>query len=350
MKKIKSSIIILVILISVFFTSCSSTNLLTLSVNEPAPVYIPSSIKTIGIINRSLASEKNKNIDKIDKILSVEGKNLDKDGANKSVDGLFDELINSKMFAEIKIINDTQLNNPGLGIFPSTLSWKTVEQISVENNVDAIFSLSFYDTDANIDYKFVPVEIDGPLGLKIPAAEHHSTISTFIKTGWRIYDSNNRHILDEFVINERVVSTGSGLNPVKAANAIIGRKESVIQVSKTIGQTYALRIFPFRIRVSRDYFVRGTENFIIAKRRAQTGNWDSAAELWNIEVSNPNGKIAGRACYNMAIINEINGDLDSAVSWASKSYTDYNNKTALRYLNILNHRIEKNRQLEQAIQ
>ncbi len=347
MRIIKSSKTILAVIISIYISSCSPTRRLTLSVDQPAPVYISSSIKTIGIIDRSLPSKQNKNLDKIDKILSLEGKNMDQEGASKSVHGLLDQLTSSNKFNKVKIINGDPINNPGLGIFPSSLSWQTIEQVSKKNNVDAIFILSFYDTDSNIDYNPVPVEIDGPLGMKIPLIEHHTTVNTMIKTGWRIYDPNNKIILDEFVMNEKVTSRGAGINPVKAANTIIGRKESVLQVSKSMGQTYASRIFPYRIRVSRDYFVKGTNNFEIAKRKAQTGNWDGAAELWNKEVTNSNGKIAGRACYNMAIINEINGDLNAAITWASKSYTDYKNKTALRYLNILKYRIDKNNQLQQ---
>jgi len=297
-----------------------------------------------------LPSKKSEKIDKLDKILSVEGKNLDKDGAHESVVGLFDELINMNRFSEVKIIDSVDIRSPGLGIFPSALSWKTIERICYENNVDAIFVLSFYDTDAKIDYKAVPIEINGPLGIKIPAIEHHATIATLIKTGWRIYDPINKFILDEHLVHENVVSTGIGINPVKAIKAIMGRKEAVLQVSNNIGHNYALRILPYRIRVNRHYYVRGTNNFIIAKRRAQTGNWDGAAELWDKEVSNPKGKVAGRACYNMAIINEINGDLNAAVEWVSKSYTDYNNKMALRYINVLKYRIERNKQLQQQIE
>lgn len=44
----------------------------------------------------------------------------------------------------------------------------------------------------------------------------------------------------------------------------------------------------------------------------------------------------------MAIINEINGDLSSALKWAQKSYEDFNNKLALRYVRILENRQYKN--------
>ena len=123
------------------------------------------------------------------------------------------------------------------------------------------------------------------------------------------------------------------------------RKESVLQVSNYIGHNYALRILPYRRRVRREYYVRGTDNFETGKRRAQTGDWNGAAELWEIETANAKSKIAGRACYNMGIINEINGDLDAAVDWTSKSYTDHKNKEALDYLRTLRHRIEKNAEL-----
>jgi tetratricopeptide (TPR) repeat protein len=144
--------------------------------------------------------------------------------------------------------------------------------------------------------------------------------------------------------------SGRGINPLIAVQGIIGRKEAVMEKSNHFGHDYAFRVLPYTIRVSRDYYVRGTENFNIAKRRAQTGDWDGAAKLWEKEVAHPKPKIAGRATYNMAIINEINGDLDKAVEWASRSYTDYENKLALNYLRILKNRMAKNEQLLQESQ
>lgn len=40
----------------------------------------------------------------------------------------------------------------------------------------------------------------------------------------------------------------------------------------------------------------------------------------------------------MGIINEINGNIDDAIDWTEKSYTLFNNKKALHYLNILKNR------------
>jgi hypothetical protein len=145
-------------------------------------------------------------------------------------------------------------------------------------------------------------------------------------------------ILDEHAINKSLTFTGRGINPVVAAAGLIGRKDAVKQTANNVGHEYAGSLLPYRIRVRREYYVKGTNNFVIAKRRAQTGNWDSASELWKQETSNRKNSVAGMACYNMAIINEINGELDEAITWAQKSYEDYNNKLALEYVRILRNR------------
>jgi hypothetical protein len=344
MKRLLSVLSIAVISI-IILGSCSSRNYLTLTVTEPAPVTVSSKINNIGIINRSNVGMKNQRLDKIDKIISLEGQNLDKDGAKSCVIGLFDEMVANNRFAGVKIIDTLKGENPGMGIYPAPLTWEKIDQICRANQVDAVFELSSYDTDSKVSYSVTTKNV-GALGVSVAVPEHHATITTLIKTGWRIYDPLNKIILDEYMMNESISSSGSGINPMVAVEAILGRKEAAIQMSHKIGQNYAYRIFPYNIRVAREYYVRGTDNFKIAKRRAQTGNWDGAAELWAKEVNNPKGKIAGRACYNMAIINEINGNLDKAIEWASKSYTDYENKYALYYLNTLKYRVNQKNVLQ----
>lgn len=337
-------------LLAIMMVSCQSMNNLTMSVTEPAPVYIPSTIENIGLLNRSLASTKNKPLDDIDKIFSIEGKNLDNDGASYTLQGIKDILEKDTQYARIKMVSSNKIENPGMGIFPSALPWKTINNLCQENDLDGIITLSFYDTDTQVAYKTKTVEKLNAFGITIPMIEHEATISTNIKAGFRIYDNINKVIRDEIVTDRWITSIGKGINPLKAIEAIMGRKEALLQMSTKMGQDYVYRTYPFKVRVTRQYYVKGSKNFETGKRRAQTGNWDGAAELWEEELNNPKNKIAGYACYNMAIINEINGDLDSAMTWASKAYTDYEDKNALRYLNILKKRKNRNTPLKKQAQ
>lgn len=308
-------------------------------------IAIPSNVTKIGIINRSIPSEENNKLDKLDKALSLEGRNLDKEGAEYAIQGLLDELSRDGRFEVINIA-DVDDQRKGLGVFPAALPTDLVEEICRIHGVDLLFSLEFYDTDTTPNYELTTVNLPNNLGINVGIPGHRLTLNTLIENGWRVYDPTTKTILDEYIFNDFLTSVGEGVNPAKAFEAIVGRKEGVLQISNTIGVDYGLLTRPINVRVARDYFVRGTNNFKIAMRRARTGNWDGAADLWAAELNNRKPKIAGRAHYNMAIINEINGDLEKALEFASASYSDFETRLALDYVNILRRRIAEKQELE----
>jgi hypothetical protein len=332
--------IIYLFLIAGMLVSCK-TNQLYLNVIEPAPVTIAKDIKKAGVINRSMPTDETKILDVLDKALSLEGVDLDKDGALQAIKGLSDELMNNARFEEVKTLSDIDFRTPKLGIFPVPLSWEIVDKICKETGSDALFALEYYDTNTRLNYNIAETGSKEVFGVKIPTAVHQANMETIVKTGWRIYDPVNRQIADEFNHIQSVVFSGKGPTPLVAVAGLIGRKEAIIDVSNKAGHNYALRIIPIRNRVYRDYFVKGTNNFKTAKRKAQMDQWDEAGLLWEKETSNPKRKVAGRACYNMGIINEINGNVSEALNWVQKSYADYNIRQAREYSRILENRLYK---------
>jgi Family of unknown function (DUF6340) len=317
--------------------SCSSTNLMTLSVKKPSPVTLPSSARSVAVVNRTSVSDNSRTLDAIHKALSLETNDLQDAGARASLLGLSDELQKNERFTEVKQMTNLKLYSFGAGVFPSALVWDSVQKICSETNTNLLFSLELFDTESKLDYAANPTNMN--LGVaSIPVLEHHVSMSTNLKTGWRIYDPSTRTILDEYVLGTNIISEGSGINPAVAASGLIGRKEAIKDAANKAGAAYASRILPYWIRVSREYFVSGDDNFKTAMRRARAGNWDGAAQIWQQETGSNNRTLAGRACYNMAIIQEINGDLDGAIQWAQKSYEDYKIRLALQYLQTLQYR------------
>ncbi|MFZ2286274.1 MAG: DUF6340 family protein [Bacteroidales bacterium] len=323
-------------LLAAVAVSCA-TQELYLNVTQPAPVTIVPEIKTVGIIDRSTPTDQTKSLDVIDKVLTLEGAALDSIGTLEAIKGVTEELAANDRFNEVKLLNGLKFRTSSLGGMPAPLTWDQVEGICRENGTQALFALELYDTDTRISYGTEPGKVKTPLG-DIPVLNHSASMETLVKTGWRIYSPSDRAILDEHIVAESVVFAGKGINPVAAVAGMIHRKDAVKEVSTKAGHIYALRLIPYRLRVTRDYFVKGTDNFKVAKRRAQLGKWDDAAELWEKETENPKMKIAGRAHYNMAIISEINGNIDDAIAWAQKAYSDYRNRPGLRYVRILENR------------
>jgi len=325
-------------------SSCA-TQELYLNVMQPAPVTIAPEIKTIGIIDRSEPTDQTKTIEMLDQLLTLEGDELDSIGTLEAIKGVTQELKANDRFNEVKLLTDLKFKASAVGALPSPLTWEQVEGICRENGTDALFALEMYDTDTHINYSTGKTQIKTPLG-NIPALEHIASMEILVKTGWRIYSPADKAILDEYIVAETVGFTGRGINPVVAVSALMNRKSAVKEVSNKAGHIYAFRLIPYQFRATRDYYVKGTDNFKIAKRRAQLGEWDEAAVLWDKETNNPDMKVAGRAHYNMAIINEINGDLEMAKTWAKKAYSDYKIKPALDYVRILENRQYNNEVLD----
>lgn len=319
---------------------------MSLSVLEPAPVTISPDVKKVAVINRSLPDTKVKVLDAIEKVFSLEGANLDKEGAEATVFSLTNELRLSKRFTEVKLLDFNGRGNNNPGTYPSPLDWSAVEELCERNHSDILFSLELFDTDSKIAYAAQPVKVNTPLG-NVPAIHQQATMTTRVKAGWRIYDPYTKKVLDASAVSRHLVFNATGLNPTLAASALISRKEAVRQVGSNAGEAYAYSVIPEWIRVSREYYVRGNDQFKIARRKAEAGNWDGAGEIWKKQTGANKSKVAGRACYNMAIISEINGDIDQAISWAQKSYEDYNIRQALRYVRVLQDRKVRNSILEE---
>ena len=156
-----------------------------------------------------------------------------------------------------------------------------------------------------------------------------------------MYDLALKEVIDQYFYEDQISYTGRGINPVVAAAGLLNREQAVKNISTTVGRHYASRIESRIFRVHRTFWTKGSANLKIAKRRADVGDWDGAAEMWQKDLNHPKAKVAGRATHNMAIYYEIIGDVYKALEFAQKAYTDYNNKEARNYARILNDRIQR---------
>ena len=212
--------------------------------------------------------------------------------------------------------------------------------------MDVLVVMEVFDTELKVVPINAPNKLDNITDVINTVANAQVNIITTVKTGWRIYDPKKKYIIDEHPMVDNLTIVANASTVINTTEALLGRKEAIKQDANKLGHIYADRLIPYWIKVTRDYYVKGNFDFKVATRKARTGNWDGAGELWLKQTNSKKRKIAGRACYNMAILGEINGDLDTAISWAQKAYENYNNKLALNYVNILKNRRKINQRVD----
>ncbi|MCJ7465440.1 MAG: tetratricopeptide repeat protein [Maribacter sp.] len=329
--------------------NCSPTKQIVLQTLEPSPVTISSTIKKVGIVNRSLPQNDLNGETGIDRMVAVEERYINEKGRGAALNGLYEELLKDARFESIKILDSVSPTLLDFGTAPDSISWQTIETICRKYGVDVIFSMAYFDTDTKVSLKKASMLQPNLMRVKTKVPAQEITLETLIENGWKIYDPNDRAIIDEFVFNDQIISKGMGIDPIDAFRAIEGRKDTIIGQSKATGVTYGQRLLPFNNQLLRDYYVRGSQNLERAGDLAENGAWDQAAELWRSELESPNEKVRSKSCHNLAVSFERIDDLDGALEWASKALELDASKSGLAYVESLRKRIEQKMVVQQQI-
>ncbi len=94
----------------------------------------------------------------------------------------------------------------------------------------------------------------------------------------------------------------------------------LLNTSNYLGESFARKIIPSWLTVDRIYYTSKNPDMIRAENLAKNNEWIKAAKIWNKETKNKNPRIATKACYNLALACEMEGEHDAAIDWLIKSY------------------------------
>jgi len=89
--------------------------------------------------------------------------------------------------------------------------------------------------------------------------------------------------------------------------------------SKYLGQRFGTKIIPSWITEERYYYKSHHPEMRKAENYLKNYDWLSAGEIWNKQTKNKNEKIAAKACFNMALVCEMEGKYQLAMDWLEHS-------------------------------
>ncbi len=345
----KTNQLLWVSLLAIGLLNCSTTKQIVLQVLEPSPVTFSRTITKVGIVNRSAKYNALPGESRLARMVAIEEQYINEKGKGAALNGLYEELLKEARFESIIMLDSISPDLLDFGATPDAISWESIEAICRKYQVDVLFSMAYFDTDTKVTLKKTTMLQPNLLRIrsKVPAQE--ITLKTLIENGWKIYDPNERQIIDEFVFNDQIISKGMGTSPLDAFQDIEGRTDTIIVQSKSTGTTYGQRLLPFNNNLPRTYYVRGSVALERAGDLAETGAWEQAAEIWRDNLDGTSKKVSSRCSHNLAVYHERNEDLAGAFEWALKSveYNESNSGTA--YLEILKKRIEQKKDLQAQI-
>lgn len=337
----------LFIISSVVIYSCSSSSI-TLNVLVPGDINVPQDIKRLAAINRSLPAKGEGFNNVVEGIVSGEGLYIDRDASRKCVEGVANGLASSPRFT-ITVPGNLDLKGTGTAEWPIPIEWKQVDKICSDNQVDALLVLETFDSNAGHNVKTLNKKRTEN-GHEVSYVEFVARLDIGINAGWRIYDPKNKRVIDQNVYTDHMAWEKDGPTEKDAVKLLPQQRGATMDAGYFAGQQYARRISPTWVNTSRSYYVKGNDQLKNAKRKVQLKQWNEAAELWQASLNDPKKKVGGRAAFNLALAAEVDGKLELAVEWAKKAYSDYGNKAARSYTNVLYQRQNDQIKLKQQME
>lgn len=321
-------------LAAIILNSCAASRI-SFDVLAPAPLYIPNSLQSIAIVDRSLPE--NSELNKLEGILTGEGKEQDRLATQFVIDGLNRSLSTAERYNVLR--TDELLVGSGSGfLFPDPMTWDQINELCEKHNVDAIVSLETYDSD------FV-VTSGTKTGKSI--LEFNTQGIVTVKCGFRMYYPLESLVVDEFHFSHKVNWDG-GRTLIGAAGALLNKKKVIADAGFEAGTVYGRRITPSWYLASRDYFKKSKSNPDLDEgaRMMQLNDWDKAIAALERTLDNGGRKDQGRAAHNLAVVYEILSDLDLAKEYTSLAWGKYKEKKSRDYGYILTRRINDRRTLD----
>jgi len=332
---------VLMILILMAFTSCMKS--VSINTLRPADINIPNEIQSIVLVDRT-AYDRNA-IGIIEGIITGEGINEDRDGVMTMFSSLQNSLRVSPRF-DVVLASERLRGQNILGSFPDPLDWRQIDQLTRKYNTDALLAIEIFDSNFIITNgkRKNTRTVEDKDGNKIEEeyTEFFAEGVGNTRIGIRLYDKENRTVIDQDIYTQNKTWEASAASLKEALAQLINKSQATKYLAQSVGNTYAGKIAPMPIRISRSYYAKPKKNAYMSKgaREASVNQWESAIKTWKNGLQNTSdNKAAGRMAYNIAVGYEILGDLFLAHEWAGRSYVDYGEKKGRNYANQINNRM-----------
>ncbi len=311
---------------------------------RPALITIPSNIKSIAVLNRSIPSGKVS----IESAITLEKPAQDKELSENCLRGLTDLLNTSNRFQVKKCDSTMFSSDPKSLSFGQTLGWNSVDSLCLKYEVDALMVLEYFDTDFSILNPGATAAnaIGNVLNGNQVSVQVTGTAKSFC--GYRVYYPKTKSILYEDRFDYKKTWTQNSNNPIDAVAKLIKKNDALYDVSYETGQEFAMNVIPLYYWENRDMYKGKKGNMERGERQAIAKDWEGALKTW-IEVYEMSykSKIKAKAAFNAALACEVLGKLNDAQIWVQRAYVEDGKEVARNYSDIIDYRLREQAKLRE---
>lgn len=290
-------------------TACNPVNYVGIETYNPAEITFPEQVSKILVVNNAVPQAPDKGYE-----LTVYGTLQDTCRAKAdsalfhACEALGKAMADAAYFDDVLLYNEA-IRTDNMALEDRKISKEEVSALCEANGADAIVSIDRLLFDMKKDLSMlaggleigtIDIKIAGVIRSYLPGREKPLATVYVADSLFFAESADNREILDMFLPQPE--------EALRMAGEYIG------------AQSYA-NFVPHWVNESRWYFSGMGTPWKEASAFAAAEKWDEAAERWQALYDSSNGwKGKAKAASNLALCEEMKGNLNKAYEWASKSY------------------------------
>jgi len=281
------------------FSSCVGYKEFSVEVFKPAELSIPPNTKKIVLVSRNLKYktdtlqnyyQRNHGLIK-DKVRL----NIDSQAIAVCLDTLANRLNNQGRYGRTDVLPVKTFSVMRVSeIKPAKAEWYKI--VAEKSGADVLILLDMFSCFYSVD-----------------DAEYSPEAKVVTSNIWSVYDAKNQKIIDRFSQIDTLYWNQLDENGNYLKVKIPDKKDAIILASGVIAENYSKHILPSWAKVNRAYISCNDQNFLKALGLAQNSQWEQATKIWQGFLNGKSNSKKTYALYNLAIVSEMNGDVDKAI-------------------------------------
>ncbi len=312
--------------------SCKSNYaILTIENSQPAIAELSNDVQSITLMNRSMNNQfQNHREDSLQMYFYRKGFQLssivlDSTAADTTIRALAALMFDSGRY-DIVVPNELNLKrNVSYEILPDTLNPDQVSEICKKFNTDALMVLERFSTKTMADFSAEKYQ-DANAEL---VNSYYATLDLKYDAFFRIYKPGEKTLLKEIAISDTIYWESADYTQKGLFGKLPSVKQALINAGIKVALDVDSKVSPSWITEKRGYFLFKNKDDR-GQQFMNENNYEEAGKYWAFMAKSTNKNVRSKAEYNLALINELNGDLDKAIEYGLKSfYSQYRLQTEI---------------------
>jgi hypothetical protein len=340
MMKLTLNKILLFCLAGLLLASCKGLYIpLTIENSISAKEELPADIQSITLMNRSMTDQfENYREDSLQMYFYRKGYQLskivlDSTSADTTIIALAALLFESGRYDVVVPVKRNMKRTLPYEFLPDTLNPEQVGQICANYNTNALMVLERFSTKVMADYSSEKY-LDASTGY---FNSYYASLDLKYNAFFRIYKPGKKALVREIELIDTVNWESTDNTQERMLGKLPTIKQAMINAGIKIALDIDEKVSPTWSSEKRGYFlIRSKAD--PGQKYMNENNYAEAEKYWSELAQSKDKKIRSKAEYNLALICELDGDLDGAIDWGLKSfYSNYRYQTET-YLKKLQNR------------